>query len=126
MYMIIFVLHDPENLDAVLNAWDETGVSGVTILPSTGLARFRAKGAWRDDLPLIPSLEDFHEHTERLNRTLMTIVKDDEMVDRVVAATESVIGDLDLPNTGILAVIPLSRAFGLNRRDEQKENPDRR
>ncbi len=123
MYMIIFVLHDPENLDAVLNAWDETGVSGITILPSTGLARFRAKGAWRDDLPLIPSLEDFQEHTEKLNRTLMTIVKDDEMVNRVAAATERVIGNLELPNTGILAVIPLARAFGLNRRDDVGSQP---
>ncbi len=118
MYMILFVLHDPACLDAVLNAWDSAGVSGITILPSTGLARFRAKGAWRDDLPLIPSLEDFREHTENLNRTLITIVKDDEMVDKVVAATESVVGDLDLPNTGILAVLPLERAYGLNRRDD--------
>lgn len=119
MYMILFVLHDPDNLDAVLNAWDEAGVSGITILPSTGLARFREKGAWRDDLPLIPSLEDFHEHTERLNRTLMTIVKGDEMVARVVAATEKVIGDLDLPNTGIMAVLPVANAYGLNRRDDE-------
>lgn len=122
MYMIIFVLHDPENMDAVLNAWDEAGVSGITILPSTGLARFRAKGAWRDDLPLIPSLEDFHEHTEKLNRTLMTIVKDDEMVDKVVAATERVVGDLDLPNTGIMAVIPTARVFGLFRKDDPGNN----
>lgn len=118
MYMIIFVLHDPNNLDAVLNAWDEAGVGGITILPSTGLARFRARGAWRDDLPLIPSLEDFQEHIERFNRTLMTIVKDEETVDKVVVATEEVVGDLDLPNTGIMAVLPLSRAYGLNRRDE--------
>ncbi len=118
MYMILFVLHDPACLDAVLNAWDGAGVSGITVLPSTGLARFRAKGAWRDDLPLIPSLEDFHEHIENLNRTLITIVKDDEMVDKVVSATESVVGDLDLPNTGILAVLPLNRAFGLNRKDD--------
>lgn len=118
MYMILFVLHNPACLDAVLNAWDGAGVSGITILPSTGLARFRAKGAWRDDLPLIPSLEDFHEHTESLNRTLITMVKDDEMVDKVVTATESVVGDLDLPNTGVMAVVPLARAFGLNRRDD--------
>jgi len=118
MYMIIFVLHDPNNLDEILNAWDEAGVSGITILPSTGLARFRARGAWRDDLPLIPSLEDFHEHIEKLNRTLMTIVKDEEMVDKVVAATQAVIGDLNMPNTGILAVIPLTRIYGINRREE--------
>ena len=37
MFMILFVLHDPEKLDDILTAWEEAGVSGVTILPSTGL-----------------------------------------------------------------------------------------
>jgi hypothetical protein len=125
MFMILFVLHDPNCLDAVLKAWDETGVCGITILPSMGLSSFRAKGPWRDDLPLIPSLEDFHEHTEKLNRTLITILKDDHMVDNVIAATESVVGDLDLPNTGIMAVLPVSRAFGLNRKDNPDEHSSR-
>lgn len=115
MYMILFVLHNPELLDQVLNAWEEAGVGGVTILPSTGLARIRAKGAWRDDLPLFPSLEDFQEHLQNLNRTLITIVENDAVVDKVVAATQQVTGDLNLPNTGILSVLPVVRSYGLNR-----------
>ena len=115
MYMIFFVLHNPELLEQVLNAWEEAGVGGVTIFPSTGLARIRAKGAWLDDLPLFPSLEDFQEHLQNLNRTLITIVENDAMVDKVVAATQKVTGDLNLPNTGILSVLPVVRSYGLNR-----------
>lgn len=117
MYMIFFVLHDPMKLDDVLSAWDKAGVTGVTILPSTGMARRREKGIWVDEIPLIPSLLDFKEFDEKTNRTLVTIVKDDEMVAKVVQATESVTGDLDLPNTGILTVLPISQAYGLYRRD---------
>jgi hypothetical protein len=62
------------------------------------------------------------EHEETLNRTLFTIVPSEEMVDKVVAATEGLIGNLNLPNTGILAVIPLSRVYGLDRKDYQDEN----
>ncbi len=113
--MILFVLDNPELLEQVLNAWEDAGVGGVTILPSTGLARIRAKGAWRDDLPLFPSLEDFQEHLQNLNRTLITIVENDTMVDKVVAATQRVTGDLNLPNTGILSVLPVVRSYGLNR-----------
>jgi nitrogen regulatory protein PII len=115
MYMIFFVLHDVLVLDDILKAWEETGVNGVTLLPSTGLGRLRQKTGLRDDLPLIPRLEDIFQHTELHNRTLVTIVTDDEMVNRVVSATQSIVGDLDLPNTGILAVIPLARVYGLNR-----------
>ncbi|MBP7227554.1 MAG: hypothetical protein KA988_00460 [Longilinea sp.] len=115
MYMILFVLHDCECLDDVLTAWEEAGVSGVTILPSTGLKRLRQKGALRDDVPLIPSIEDLMEHVENTNRTIFTVVDSEAMLEKVVAATESVVGKLDQPNTGILVALPVTRAYGLRR-----------
>jgi len=32
-----------------------------------------------------------------------------------VAATQKVTGDLNLPNSGILSVLPVVRSYGLNR-----------
>jgi hypothetical protein len=58
------------------------------------------------------------EHMVNLNRTLFTMVKDQAVVDRIIAATEDVVGNLDTPNTGILAVFPIAQVYGLNRRDE--------
>ena len=116
-YFILFVLHDTAYLEDVLTAWQETGVSGVTILPSTGLARLKEKGALRDDISIFPSLDDLLSHVENTNRTIFTIVNSEEMVDQVVAATQVVTGDLNLPNTGILVVLPVARAYGLDRKD---------
>ncbi len=124
MFMILFVLHDPSLLKEVLESWDETGVKGITILPSTGLQRLQSQDVLRDDIPLIPSLEDLIQQEERLNRTLFTIVDSNEMVEKVVAATELIIGDLDLPNTGILTVLPVARVYGLNRKKMLDEDPD--
>jgi nitrogen regulatory protein P-II 1 len=118
MFMIIFILHDPEHLDSILSAWDEVGVKGITILPSTGLARLRNHSILREDLPLIPSLEDMFNHVENLNRTLITIVQDERILENVITATQAIIGDLNEPNTGILSVIPLYRVYGLDRKDE--------
>lgn len=118
MQFILFVLNDPGLLDDIITAWEETGVGGITILPSTGMARIRDKAAWRDDLPLIPSIDDFHDYVESFNRTLFTIVKSDEMVDKVIAATEKVTGDLNDPNTGILITLPVARYKGIIRNSE--------
>lgn len=118
MFMIVFILHDPDKLERILNAWEETGVKGITILPSTGLARLRNHSILREDMPLIPSLEDMFNPVENLNRTLITIIQDEQMLDRVIDATQKVIGDLNEPNTGILSVIPLFRVYGLDRKDE--------
>ena len=115
MYLILFVLSDYTYLEDVLVAWEEAGVRGITILPSTGLARMR-QAALREDMPLFPSLEDMFEGQENLNRTLFTVIDSDNMVERVVAATEGVIGPLTNPNTGILIVLPVARVYGLQKK----------
>jgi hypothetical protein len=116
-FMVLFVLHDIEALNDMLSAWEEVGIKGITILPSTGLARLRQSAALRDDLPLIPSMHDLMDTQESQNRTLVTIVDSEELVDKVVNATQAIVGDLNLPNTGILAVLPVLRVHGLDRKD---------
>jgi hypothetical protein len=74
--------------------------------------------AWRDDMPLIPSLRDFYEVPENMNRTIFTIAKDEALVDAIVAATKKVVGDLDESKTGLLLVLPVARAYGMNKRKE--------
>ncbi len=114
MYFLLFVLHDPAFCEEVLAAWESTGVSGVTILYSTGLNRIQQRGL-QEDMPLMPSFEDFFSSQEDGNRTLFTILKDEQLIDKIVEATEKVVGKLDSPNTGILIVLPIAKAYGLNR-----------
>jgi len=51
--MVIVVMPDLARLHDVLDAWEECGVSGVTIWKA-GLHKVRQMGLRRDDLPLIP------------------------------------------------------------------------
>jgi len=119
--MIWFVLHDADLLADILAAWKEAGVLGITILPSTGLRRLEDNNSLRDDIPLIPSVEDLLSDEETLNRTIFTIVDNDAIVDKVVEVTQDIVGDLNLPNTGILCVIPLGKVYGLNRNPPVQE-----
>ena len=114
MYLILFVLDNPDKLEDLLNAWEETGTGGATVLSSTGMHRLNA-GVIRDDLPLIPGLDDFYKRVEDYHRTLFTIVKDDEMLNKIVDATQKVVGDLNEPNTGILVVLPTAQVYGLEK-----------
>jgi hypothetical protein len=118
MYLILFVLNDPDRLEELLIAWEENGIQGATVLFSTGLGRIRELDGWRDDIPLIPSLRDFYELPENMNRTIFTIVKDEAQVDGVVAATKRVVGELDERETGLLLVLPVARAYGMNKKLE--------
>ncbi|MBN2147882.1 MAG: hypothetical protein JW726_10860 [Anaerolineales bacterium] len=114
MYTVLFVLHDCDKLEALLEAWESVGVQGATIMHSSGLGRLRT-GTWRDDVPLIPSLESLYEYDESFSRTLFTVIEDEEMIDHLVAATQKVVGDLSQADTGLLVVMPVLRAYGITK-----------
>lgn len=106
MYMMMMVLDDPNHLYAVLEAWEKAGISGVTILESTGLHRVQRKFIPMRYVPVLISEEDNH-------LTLLAITADEAHVRAALAAAESVVGDLDGPNTGVFAAWPLSVVKGL-------------
>ncbi|MBK9600573.1 MAG: hypothetical protein IPO36_01830 [Anaerolineales bacterium] len=61
MYLIILFLYNPDLLEEVLKEWEEAGVENATVQFSTGMERVIQKQGIRDDIPLIPSLDDFYE-----------------------------------------------------------------
>jgi nitrogen regulatory protein PII len=113
-HLLVFVLDNPQQCPDILEAWEKAGVPGVTILESTGLGRVR--GVVRDDLPLLPSLTDLLSSQELRHRTLFAVIEDEATLERVIAATERVIGDFTRHHTGLLFVVPVSRVLGLKKR----------
>lgn len=111
--MVMVVMPDLVKFHDVLDAWERCGVSGVTILESLGMHKFRQMNAGRDDLPLIPSLRSLMESEEYHHRTAFTVLDDDFDLDRLVEATQRVVGDFDAPNSGLMLVVPVARAWGL-------------
>lgn len=114
MYLIVLVVNDPYHCRNLLSAWKDAGVPGATIIDSLGLHR-TLKMILRDDVPLMPSLENIESSEETRNRTMFSVVPDQETVDRVAAATQSVIGLLEEQDTGFMFVVPVSQAFGLRK-----------
>lgn len=118
-FLVVFVLDDPDRCDDLLDAWESRCVTGVTILESTGLGRVRRAGL-RDDIPLMPSLGDLLRGRETHHRTLLSAVDNEEQVNALVEATQSIVGDLDQPHTGVMFVLPIIQAFGI----EKRRNPE--
>lgn len=119
-YLVILVVHDIEKLEDVISGWRGAGVGGATILPSLGLASLDKKRALREDMPLMPLMDTIFEEDEELNRTLFTIIDGKETMEKVVKATQDILGDLNSPNNGVMAVIPVEAAYGLHRRRDME------
>lgn len=117
MFMVLLVLHDPDNLDAVLAAWSAIGLRGATILESTGLYRRQRKH--------IPMPYAYGDYGEEGNYTLFAIVEHEEMVQACLEATEGVVGNLDDPDTGVLAAWPLAQVKGIKRTSPRSTRPQK-
>ncbi len=120
MYMIMLVIDDPNLVDAVLDAWQAVGIDGATIVESTGLHRRRATtlGArYSFGFPRVV------ERVEEGHYTLFVVVDEESMVEKCLSSAESVLGDLDLPQTGLFAAWPLMTSKGI---DKRQRSADRR
>lgn len=108
MYMVMFVLNDRDKLDAVLDAWEAAGIRGATVLDTFGMHRRKIKGhiAFRYVFEQ-PSLNQ-----EIGQFTLLAAVPNESDVQTCLSATETVTGDLSLPNSGMFAAWPLATVKG--------------
>ncbi len=110
-HMVLLILNNLDDCSPVLDAWEAAGVGGITILESSGLGR--ARKAVRSDIPLMPSLADFFRRPEERHRTIFTVVDDEQLVERLITVTEQIIGDMESADNGVLFVLPVSRAKGI-------------
>lgn len=113
MHMIIFVLDNLDLLDDVLAAWAGVGVSGITIVESSGFHRRRASVPGAHFVGVVPALLD---EVEKSSYTLFAAVAGEEQVAACSAAAEQIVGDLSEPNTGVFAAWPLGWSKGLEKR----------
>ncbi len=114
MYMIFVVIHDPEMLDPLLSAWQEADLRGATIIESTGMIRRQSK-----HLPMRYFFDNNQFYGEG-NCTVFTVVKDESRIEDCLAVTESVLGDLDEPSTGVFMAFPLTHTKGFSKKPQKK------
>ena len=115
MFLVTFVLYNPDLLEDLMRSWNKIGVDGATIFFSSDMGMYLQKQVMRDDIPLIPSLDDFYEASQTLSRTIFTVVKEEEMIDKILSVTQDLVGDLNKAETGFFLITPVIRAYGLEK-----------
>jgi hypothetical protein len=109
MHLLVLVLDNNRYLNDILAAWDAAGVRGVTILESTGLNRVLSR---QTASPLFSGFSTLVGANRSGNNTLFAVIDGMASAESLKQATESVLGDLSQPNTGILFAVPLDAAWG--------------
>jgi hypothetical protein len=118
--MIMFVSADEEEATNVLNLWVKAGISGITILESSGMHRLMH--GIRDDVGLVVSLSSLLRSKEVHHRTLLSAIQGDETLQRVIDATTEYVGDWSKPHVGVLFAWSVAQAYGMSTALTQSEN----
>jgi hypothetical protein len=111
--VLVMVLDDPKKTEEVLEIWLAHGITGATILDSTGLSHELCNPARRDDLPIIPSLSSVLQCREEPHRTLFAVIPADIDLDSLAKAIEAVVGPFQGPYTAVMFTMPVGRTWGI-------------
>ena len=110
MQLMVIILKKTEMLDALLTKFAEIGVTGATILDSTGMASELA-AHHSDDIYFLGTLRAMMNPERERSKTILCCVED-EQISVMKAIVNKVVGDLTEPNTGILFTMPITNIYG--------------
>ncbi|KAB3530068.1 hypothetical protein [Alkaliphilus serpentinus] len=116
MHALFIVLNRTEYLDDILTEFVTIGIKGATILDSQGMASALVNRSEKS--PIFDSLRSFLYSSRPFNKTIFTIIEDEELLEQAMDAVDKLVGDFNKKGVGIMFSIPIGKVRGL------KENPN--
>ena len=110
--LMVFVLNREEFLGEILAGFLEIGISGATVLDSTGMGRILAY-----DIPIFAGLRGVLTGGRPHNKTIFSVLPDQETFQKAFELIEDICGSLDDPGNGVLFALPVVDARGFLARD---------
>lgn len=114
MKLLVFVLNKEEVLEKVMEAYVEAGIPGATILDSEGMGRYLAY-----EVPLFADFKEFMRGNSPRNKTILSLLRDEGSLKRLLPILEDTIEDFSAPGTGVMFTLPVDWAAGIGRIDDQ-------
>ena len=106
MKLIVIVLNKVEFLEDLLSAFIEIGISGATVIDSTGMGRILTT-----HVPIFAGLRDAFSDCCPQNKTILVVVQEEQVADVEIVLKE-VCGSFDKTGTGIYFCLPLDFVKG--------------
>ena len=112
MKLLVLILNKLEALEYLLEGMSAAGIGGATIIESSGMAMTLSK---LDSSFVSSSIRAlFSAAGNEDNRTIISVIRNDqlEIARKVIYST---VGDLSMPNTGVLFTLPIDFAEGIKK-----------
>jgi CBS domain-containing protein len=117
---LIVILHKTDILAELLDTWQRMGVPGVTMFQGIGGYRTNQqlkKSNIRSSLKHLFNINELH------SKTLIAVIKDDNLMERAIAEAERLVGNFNNSDTGLLFTLPVNYVVGLLEPDDLETDP---
>ena len=112
MKLMVIILNKIDALEYLLEGLSAAGIGGATIIESSGMAMTLNK---LDSSFVSASIRAlFSSGGSEDNRTIISVIRNDQL-DIARKVIYSTVGDLSMPNTGILFTLPIDFAEGIKK-----------
>lgn len=111
MNVLFLVLNKTEYLDEILDAFMDVGVKGATILDSQGMGSALTGGD--KDIPFFGALRTWVDNARPYNKTIFTVIEDDEVLKAAIAAVKNILEDMTQPGVGLMFTLPVDNIHGI-------------
>ena len=112
MNALFIVINSDDYVEDILSEFLEIGVRGATILESQGMGSAIAQGD-TSNVPLFGSLKRYLDNSRPYNKTIFTIIEDEELLEKAVKTVQDIIGDMEQPGVGIMFTMPVGKVYGM-------------
>ena len=112
MHALFLVINETKYLEDILEEFIKIGVRGATILDSQGMGRALAANS-DQHIPMFGYLKNFLDDAHPYNKTIFTVLESQQLVDVVVKAVNSVVGDINKPGIGFMFTVPVGSVYGI-------------
>ena len=113
--LVVLITAQSETARDVGVAWKSAGAPGVTFLDGQGLQTLRQAAESMEILSGTTSMLDILRQTTTEVTVALSVIQDDALAPELVRLTQSLLGDMDAPDKGILFVVNVEQAFGVSR-----------
>ena len=110
MKLMVIILNKVDALEYLLEGLSAAGIGGATIIESSGLAMTLSK---LESNIISASIRALFSGDED-NKTILSVIKNDQL-DLARRVVYNTVGDLSLPNTGIMFTVPIDFAEGIRK-----------
>ena len=105
---LFLVLNKTEYLEEILDKFLEVGVKGATILDSQGMGR-----ALGEADHIFGSLRKLIDGTRPFNKTIFTVIEDEEILEEAISGVQKILGDISDPGVGMMFTLPIGNVYGM-------------